>query len=62
MAEVLLALHDVGQAISTVRLNRIADLVPAIESARLYRGKGGELIRASACRYFRHHYHVMTSP
>ena len=28
----------------------LAELVPSIEKARLYRGRGGEIMRAAACR------------
>lgn len=30
---------------------RVAGLVPAIEKARLYRGKGGEIMRAAVSRF-----------
>ena len=36
--------------LSSDTLNAIAELVPLIEKKRLYRGKGGEQIRASVCR------------
>ncbi len=48
--EVLLALHDISKGISRDRLVRLADVVPALEAGRLYRGKGGELMRAAASR------------
>jgi tubulin-specific chaperone D len=31
-------------------VDAIVDVVPRIEKARLYRGRGGELVRAAACR------------
>ena len=48
--EVLLALHQMSHQISAERLIRLAEVVPALEAGRLYRGKGGELMRAAASR------------
>ena len=31
-------------------ISRIRNLVPALEKARAYRGRGGEVIRQAACR------------
>ena len=38
------------QHIKGETLAAIADLVPRIERARLYRGRGGEIMRSAACR------------
>lgn len=37
--------------ISETTLSIISELVPAIEKARLYRGRGGEIMRSSVCRF-----------
>ena len=50
VGELVLALHAAGKAVSGERLAAVAGLVPALRASRLYRGKGGELIRAAACR------------
>ncbi|KAK9814241.1 hypothetical protein WJX72_002759 [[Myrmecia] bisecta] len=50
LGEVMLALHRHGQALSPERQAAVAGVVPAIEKARLYRGKGGELMRSAVCR------------
>ena len=46
----MLALHSQGHALSVERQSAVAAVVPAIEKARLYRGKGGELMRTAVCR------------
>ncbi|CAK7347890.1 unnamed protein product [Dovyalis caffra] len=43
-AEIVLALHQYKQ-------KRVAGVVPAIEKARLYRGKGGEIMRSAVSRF-----------
>ncbi|KAK7848916.1 tubulin-folding cofactor d [Quercus suber] len=43
--ELVLALHQCDKQ------HRIAGVVPAIEKARLYRGKGGEIMRAAVSRF-----------
>ena len=52
VGELTLALHSQGQgpALDTKRQCAVAAIVPAIEKARLYRGKGGELMRGAVCR------------
>lgn len=32
------------------KMSSLAELVPSVEKARLYRGRGGEIMRAAACR------------
>eukprot|EP00986_Skeletonema_menzelii_P017354 scaffold19153_cov80-Skeletonema_menzelii.AAC.9 len=39
-----------GGVLDDERMSRLAELVPSIEKARLYRGRGGEIMRAAACR------------
>ena len=51
LGEVTLALHRHSQPLDGERQAAVAAVVPAIEKARLYRGKGGELMRAAVCRY-----------
>ncbi|KAL0043717.1 hypothetical protein WJX82_009809 [Trebouxia sp. C0006] len=50
VGELTLALHSLGEALDTERQRAVAGVVPAIENARLYRGKGGELMRGAVCR------------
>jgi len=58
LAEIVLAFAAVKERsgtslsdhLSVETLNAIAELVPQIEKKRLYRGKGGEQIRAAVCR------------
>lgn len=50
LAEVTLALHRVGSGLQDSRAAQVAGVVPAIEKARLYRGKGGEIMRSAVCR------------
>ncbi|CAL8461606.1 g1137 [Coccomyxa elongata] len=50
LGEVLLALHQMPTSITEERLSSVAGIVPALEAGRLYRGKGGELMRACASR------------
>ena len=50
--EALLALRDAGEPLVDGQLaERVTGLVGAIEKARLYRGKGGEVMRVATCRY-----------
>ena len=50
LAEVTLALHRAGSGLQDSRAAQVAGVVPAIEKARLYRGKGGEIMRSAVCR------------
>ena len=63
-AEALLALRDAGEPVVTDDdrvdcgagqteglASLVVGLVDAVEKARLYRGKGGEVMRAAVCRY-----------
>ena len=38
------------EILNSATLDLIAELVPSIEKARLYRGRGGEIMRSAACR------------
>lgn len=49
--EVVLAVHQCGYVLSADSHKRIAGIVPAIEKARLYRGKGGEIMRLAVSRF-----------
>ncbi|EFJ25897.1 hypothetical protein SELMODRAFT_413196 [Selaginella moellendorffii] len=49
-AEVTRALHECGFKLSAEKEKLVAGMVPAIEKARLYRGKGGEIMRAAVSR------------
>ncbi|ESQ44003.1 hypothetical protein EUTSA_v10005754mg [Eutrema salsugineum] len=49
--EVVLALHQCGYVLSADSHKRMAGIVPAIEKARLYRGKGGEIMRLAVSRF-----------
>jgi len=50
VGELTLALYSQGQPLNGERQSAVAAVVPAIEKARLYRGKGGELMRGAVCR------------
>jgi hypothetical protein len=53
VAEILLGLGDLRTKIdfdNTIFTEPIVSLVPNIEKARLYRGRGGEIMRAGVCR------------
>lgn len=39
--------------LSEALLKEVRNLIPKIEKARLYRGRGGEYMRASCCRIIR---------
>ncbi|KAK9274057.1 hypothetical protein L1049_018871 [Liquidambar formosana] len=49
--ELVLALHQCDYALSTDKQKHVAGIVPAIEKARLYRGKGGEIMRSAVSRF-----------
>ncbi|XP_023000016.1 tubulin-folding cofactor D isoform X1 [Cucurbita maxima] len=51
VGEVVLSLHQCGHILSSDIQKRVAGIVPAIEKARLYRGKGGEIMRAAVSRF-----------
>jgi tubulin-specific chaperone D len=58
LAEIVLACKDLDQGhgvfeslLPSETRASLADLVPAIEKKRLFRGKGGEQIRAAVCRF-----------
>ena len=46
IAEITLALSEIAHPLSS----KIVDVVVAVEKARLYRGKGGEVMRSAICR------------
>ncbi|KAJ6675529.1 BETA-TUBULIN COFACTOR D [Salix viminalis] len=50
-AEIVLALHQFDYALATEKQKQVAGVVPAIEKARLYRGKGGEIMRSAVSRF-----------
>ena len=50
LAEIMLALGQANVQLSQQHQQALAAVVPSIEKARLYRGKGGELMRAAVCR------------
>ena len=50
LGELTLALYSHGQPLDSGRQAAVAAVVPAIEKARLYRGKGGEMMRGAVCR------------
>ncbi|PSS24147.1 Tubulin-folding cofactor D like [Actinidia chinensis var. chinensis] len=49
--EIVFALYKCDYALSTDKQKQIAGIVPAIEKARLYRGKGGEIMRSAVSRF-----------
>ncbi|KAL2632493.1 hypothetical protein R1flu_003972 [Riccia fluitans] len=49
VAAVIRALHELNFKLSADKERVVAGIVPAIEKARLYRGKGGEIMRAAVC-------------
>ncbi|KAK4476510.1 hypothetical protein RD792_015666 [Penstemon davidsonii] len=51
LGELILALHEQNYALSTDKQKMAANVVPAIEKARLYRGKGGEMMRHAVSRF-----------
>jgi hypothetical protein len=54
VAEIVLAFGEAnlvkGDILTSEMLSSVAELVPSIEQARLYRGRGGEIMRNAACR------------
>ncbi|WCJ22886.1 Tubulin-specific chaperone D [Euphorbia peplus] len=51
VGEVVLALNQCDYFLASDRERDIVGIVPAIEKARLYRGKGGEIMRAAVSRF-----------
>ncbi|KAL8235656.1 hypothetical protein R6Q59_016737 [Mikania micrantha] len=52
VGELVLALHNCGYVFPMVYKQKVlAGVIPAIEKARLYRGKGGEIMRAAVSRF-----------
>ncbi|XP_048530765.1 tubulin-folding cofactor D [Triticum urartu] len=49
--EIALKLHQLGFIFSTDMQRGLSGIVPAIEKARLYRGKGGEILRSAVSRF-----------
>ncbi|XP_004497155.1 tubulin-folding cofactor D [Cicer arietinum] len=49
--ELVFALHQCNYVLPSDNQKTLASVVPAIEKARLYRGKGGEIMRASVSRF-----------
>lgn len=49
--EIVLAIHQCGYSLPIDKQKEVAGIVPAIEKARLYRGKGGEIMRAAVSRF-----------
>ncbi|XP_008232610.1 PREDICTED: tubulin-folding cofactor D [Prunus mume] len=49
--ELVLALHRCDYALSADKQKHVAGVVLAIEKARLYRGKGGEIMRSAVSRF-----------
>ena len=50
LSEVLLATARIPYDLSASTLTAARNLVPRLEKARLYRGRGGEMVRGAACR------------
>ncbi|KAG9147740.1 hypothetical protein Leryth_014891 [Lithospermum erythrorhizon] len=50
VGEVILSLHKHNYVLSAEMQKQAAGIVPAIEKARLYRGKGGEIMRSAVSR------------
>lgn len=50
MAELFLALAQQPTHLPAPLVDAVVGVVPRVEKARLYRGRGGELVRAAACR------------
>ncbi|KAL4281346.1 hypothetical protein GQ457_03G024830 [Hibiscus cannabinus] len=49
--ELVLALHNCGYDLPSDKQRQVSGIVLAIEKARLYRGKGGEIMRAAVSRF-----------
>ena len=56
IAETLLALADGGWSalVPTALLLDVAAVVPRMDKQRLYRGKGGDLLRQASCQLLEH--------
>ena len=54
VAEVILALTQSNVSLTENSLEKVTQLVPALDKARLFRGKGGELLRAACCNLIEH--------
>ncbi|KAK3429957.1 hypothetical protein EUGRSUZ_E01450 [Eucalyptus grandis] len=50
-AELVLSLYQCHYSLPDDKQRKVAGIVPAIEKARLYRGKGGEIMRAAVSRF-----------
>jgi hypothetical protein len=50
IAEALAALSALGHTLPEALMDEIVAVVPQLEKARLYRGRGGEIVRQAACR------------
>ena len=50
VAEVLLGLAQLPTYLPGETVKAVVDVVPKVEQARLYRGRGGEFVRLAACR------------
>ncbi|KAM0008113.1 putative tubulin-folding cofactor D [Helianthus debilis subsp. tardiflorus] len=51
VGELVLALNNYGYTLPNDKQKGVAGGVPAIEKGRLYRGKGGEIMRAAVSRF-----------
>lgn len=51
VGELVLALHQCGYDLPSDKQKQVSGIVPAIEKARLYRGKGGEIMRAAVSQF-----------
>lgn len=51
VGELVLALHECNFLFPIEKQQKVAGIVPAIEKARLYRGKGGEIMRSAVSRF-----------
>ncbi|WJX15239.1 hypothetical protein P8452_05407 [Trifolium repens] len=49
--ELVFALHQCNYVLPSDKQKTLASVVPGIEKARLYRGKGGEIMRAAVSRF-----------
>ncbi|XP_042480833.1 tubulin-folding cofactor D isoform X2 [Macadamia integrifolia] len=53
VGQLVLAVHQCDHVLSTDKQKAVAGIVPAIEKARLYRGKGGEIMRSAVSQFIR---------
>ncbi|KAF5732940.1 putative beta-tubulin cofactor d [Tripterygium wilfordii] len=51
VGELVFALHQCDHPLPSEKQKQVAGVVPAIQKARLYRGKGGEIMRAAVSRF-----------